>query len=338
MDVKKHVIIGLKGIAMGAADVVPGVSGGTIAFISGIYEEFIDSLKSLNLQAIRILFKKGFGAFWQHINGSFLLSLFLGILISFASLAKGLTYLLNHNPVVLWGFFFGLILASIVMIGKQVKQWNLPTILAIIAGTGISYWVTILEPSSAPDSLWFIFIAGFIAIIAMILPGISGSFILLLLGAYATILSTFSSFMKAVFSFSFNDILSHGTKILAFAIGAITGLLSFSRVLSWLFKRYSNVVLALLTGFMIGSLNKIWPWKTTTSLRVHHAGKADESIIPFIQENVWPANYSHISDIEQQLSVLPNKDPQTLTVLLLAIVGIVVIYILEKLAPSKASE
>lgn len=338
MDIKKHVIIGLKGVAMGAADVVPGVSGGTIAFISGIYEEFINALKSLNLQALRILFKKGFGAFWKHINGSFLLSLFLGVAVSFASLAKGLTYLLNHNPVVLWGFFFGLILASIVMVGKQVNKWNLASIIAIITGTAISYWVTILEPSSSPDSLWFIFMAGFIAIIAMILPGISGSFILLLLGAYATILSTLSSFVKAVFSFSFNDILAHGAKVFAFAIGAIVGLLSFSRVLSWLFKRYSNIVLALLTGFMIGSLNKIWPWKTTVSVRIHHAGKEDESVIPFIQENVWPANYSHVNDIEQQLSILPNKDPQTITVVLLAVVGIVVIYILEKLGQSKTSE
>lgn len=331
-------MIGLKGMAMGAADVVPGVSGGTIAFISGIYEEFIDSLKSLNLKALKILFKQGIGPFWKHINGGFLLSLFLGILISFASLAKGLSYLLNHNPVVLWGFFFGLIIASIAMVGKQVSKWDLGSIIAVSLGTAISFWITILEPSTAPDNLWFIFMAGFIAIIAMILPGISGSFILLLLGAYSTILSTFSNLLKAFGAFSFSDIVLHGTKILVFALGAITGLLSFSRVLSWLFKRYSNIVLALLTGFMIGSLNKIWPWKSTSSVRIHHQGKEDESIIPFIQENVWPSHYSEINDIEQQLTILPNKDPQMLSVILLAILGIAVIFILEKLGSRKKSE
>lgn len=338
MKAKNYLMIGLKGLAMGAADVVPGVSGGTIAFISGIYEEFINSLKSLNLEAIRVLFKQGFAAFWKQINGSFLLSLFLGIFISLASLAKGLSYLLDHNPVVLWGFFFGLIIASVLMIGKQVKQWKLSSILAISFGTIISYWITILEPSSAPDSLWFLFLAGFIAIIAMILPGISGSFILLLLGAYASVLSTLSSFVKAVGALSFNDMVAHGSKILIFGLGAICGLLSFSRVLSWLFKRYSDIVLALLTGFMIGSLNKIWPWKYTSSVRVHHEGKADESIIPFIQENVWPSDYGIIHEVEKQLSILPNKDPQVISVILLAILGMAVIFVLERLGSQKTSE
>ncbi|MDT8412640.1 MAG: DUF368 domain-containing protein [Vicingaceae bacterium] len=299
-NLKDYIFIVLKGIAMGAADVVPGVSGGTIAFISGIYEELLETISSFNLQALKVLTNQGIKPFWKHINGSFIATLFLGIAVSIISLAKLITYLLQAHPVLLWGFFFGLIVASVFLVGKKVAEWKLSRVLAIIVGTVIAYFITILNPMENPDTLWFVFISGAIAICAMILPGISGSFILLLLGSYELILSSIKDFKI--------------TTILTFGVGCVVGLLSFSKFLNWLFKKYHDITIAILTGFLVGSLNKIWPWKEALSSRENSKGE----IVPFIETNVLPSQF--------------HEEPQIMGVIILALIGFGLIFGLEKLA------
>ncbi len=244
---KDYLAIGLKGIAMGSADVVPGVSGGTIAFISGIYEELLSSIKSIDHTAVKTLFSKGVKAFWQQINGSFLLALFTGIGIAVVSLVKVIHFLLDNHPVLLWSFFFGLIVSSVFSIGRKVTNWNIGSITSLLAGIAIAYYITIATPAETPTDWWFIVFSGMIAICAMILPGISGAFIMVLLGAYKPILSALND----------RDYKTVATVFL----GAIVGLLVFSKILKWMFTNYKNYTLAILTGFIVGSLNKIWPWK-----------------------------------------------------------------------------
>ena len=226
---KEYIYTYLKGIAMGASDVVPGVSGGTIAFISGIYERLIFAIKNINMTALKLFFTGKFKAFWKHIDGTFLLALVLGIATSFLSLAKLITYLLDNQPTMVWSFFFGLIIASTYFVGKQVK-WDFKTIATLLSFAIISFFLT--SPSNAPlvsdSSLWYIFLCGAIAICAMILPGISGSFILLLLGQYKYILESLISLNIPV--------------ILTFACGAIIGIISFSNLLTWLFRDRKSVV------------------------------------------------------------------------------------------------
>ena len=297
---KDYIALLFKGIAMGAADVVPGVSGGTIAFISGIYEELLGSIKSINVENLKILLKGDIAAFWTKINGWFLLVLFGGIGISVVSLAKIITHLLATYPQLIWGFFFGLIIASILFIGKSITKFNAQSIISMVIGTGVAYWITVIEPSQLDTPIWFVFVAGAIAICAMILPGISGSFILLLMGMYSYILTSIKDL----------NILVLGV----FAAGCVTGLLGFSRVLSWLLSKYNDIALAVLTGFMIGSLNKVWPWKITTKYRTNSHG--DE--VPFPQENISPMDY--------------EGDAQLIMVIGLSIVGFLVIFLMEKFA------
>ena len=299
-NLKDYLFITLKGIAMGAADVVPGVSGGTIAFISGIYEELLETISNFNIQALKVLTKEGIKPFWKHINGNFIAALLFGIAISIISLAKLITYLLHTHPVLLWGFFFGLIVASVFLVGKKITQWKVPQVIALIIGTIIAFVISILNPMENPDTLWFVFISGAIAICAMILPGISGSFILLLLGSYELILSSVKDFKI--------------TTILTFILGCVVGLLSFSKFLNWLFKRFHDITIAVLTGFLIGSLNKIWPWKEVISTRENSKGE----IVPFIETNILPTNF--------------DGNPQLTGVIILALVGFGLIFGLEKLA------
>ncbi len=294
----------LKGMAMGAADVVPGVSGGTIAFISGIYEELIDSLKSINLAALRTLITRGPKAGWEAVNGNFLLALFAGIAFSLITLARLITYLLAHYPIQIWAFFFGLIVASIIYIARQLPAWHWRELAAVTIGTAIALAVSMAKPASLPGEWWMALIAGSIAICAMILPGISGSFILLLMGMY-------SVFLEAIQRL---DILL----LLSFGAGCVVGLLSFSHLLSWLLKRFHNVTLAFLTGFLIGSLNIIWPWKQTLEFTLDRHGEQ----IPLVQENLWPATY-------QQLTGL---DAYTGWAVLLALGGCLLVLGLERLA------
>lgn len=327
------ILLVLKGIAMGAADVVPGVSGGTIAFITGIYEELVDSIKNLNGKAVKILFTQGFSAFWKHINGFFFVKLLSGIGISILSLSKLIIYLLDYHPILIWSFFFGLIIASVFLVGKEITQWKINTIIGLVFGTVFSFWITIVTPTESPDSYLFLFFAGFVAIIAMILPGISGAFILLIMGAYYTVIGTLNNFREALVGMNVESLLENGSKIAVFALGCLIGITSFSHVLSWMFKHYKNTTLAILTGFMAGSMNKIWPWKTTIMTRINHEGKADESIVPFIQDNVWPWNYGHLSELEKSLTIIPDTNPQIIPAIGIMIFGILLITVLYRFAP-----
>ena len=298
--IKDFVVIGLKGMAMGAADVVPGVSGGTIAFISGIYEELLNAISSVNLSLLKTLKSDGIKAAWKQVNGSFLLSLFVGIFVSIVSLAKAIKWMLENEPILLWSFFFGLVLASVIYIGKQITKWSALTFLLLIAGAGLAFYITTLNPLvSENSSPLFLFLAAALAICAMILPGISGAFILVLLGAYKPVLAAVNN----------RDFAS----VAIVAAGAVAGLLTFSRVLKWLFTNYKNYTLAVLTGFIIGSLNKIWPWKETLTWRTNSHGIK----VPFNQQSVSPFSF---------------EDNQMVYAILLAIVGFGLILLLEKLA------
>lgn len=297
----EYIVISLKGMAMGAADVVPGVSGGTIAFISGIYEELLTSISSVNFKNLKLLINEGPKAAWKAVNGNFLLALMIGIFISILSLAKLISWLLENKPILVWSFFFGLVLASILYIGKQITRWNVLTVILLLVGAVVAYYITTLEPLvSENSSPLFIFLAGSIAICAMILPGISGSFILVLLGAYKPVLDA---------------IHDRDLKMLGFlAAGAVVGLLSFSKVLKWLFAHYKNLTLAVLTGFILGSLNKIWPWKETLTWRINSHGES----VPFNEQSISPFSF--------------DGDPQIVAAIALSMVGFALIILLEKIA------
>ena len=272
-NVKEYILLFLKGMGMGGADVVPGVSGGTIAFITGIYEELLNSIKSFNKSAIELLLKRRFTDLWQHLNGRFLTTLIGGIFVSILSLAKLIHFLLDHHPIQLWSFFFGLIIISAIFVSKEIKQWKIKVIIAGMIGIIISYLITDATPSTTPDNYLFIFISGAIAICAMILPGISGSFILLILGKYEFIIEALKDLNILV--------------IAVFGTGCVIGLLSFSRLVSWLLKKFHDLTVAFLAGFMIGSLNRIWPWKETISTRIDRKGE----IVPLDQHNILPNEY-----------------------------------------------
>jgi putative membrane protein len=314
----QYVLITLKGMAMGAADVVPGVSGGTIAFISGIYEELIESIDKLNLTNLKKIRSHGFKVFWKSVNGSFLLALFSGIAISILSLAKLIKWLLQNEPLLLWSFFFGLVVASIVFIGKQIKTTNFLIILAIISSTLLSYYITRAEPFASPDSNLYLFFCGFVAIIAMILPGISGAFILLLLGAYEIAIETINNLIKSITTLNAALFTDAVTKFAMLGIGAVVGIKVFSKILNWMFKHHKNITLAILTGFMVGSLNKIWPWKRVLTWRLNSEGLK----VPLLEESVAPSAYI--------------GDPQVILAIVFMIVGFLTIFILEKLGSKRA--
>jgi putative membrane protein len=309
-----YVLISLKGMAMGAADVVPGVSGGTIAFISGIYQELLASINKVDFSYFSSWKKNGFKIAWQQINGSFLLALVLGIGISVLSLSKVITHLLKTQPLLVWAFFFGLVVASILFVGKQITQWKITSLLSLLAGVIIAYYITIAEPTSSPDSYGYLFLSGVVGIIAMILPGVSGAFILLLMGSYETIMNTINTFRTGLFTFDGELLWPALTKLITFALGALLGLKLFSKILTWMFDRYRNITLALLTGFMLGSLNKIWPWKEVISTRINSHGET----VPFMEKSIFPQQF--------------DGDPQYMGVMLLMVVGFLVIFILEKAA------
>lgn len=297
-----YVYLSLKGMAMGAADVVPGVSGGTIAFISGIYEELIYSINTINLSTFNVLGKEGLNAFWKKINGNFLLALFIGIFISALSFAKLLSWLLENEPVLLWSFFFGLVFASVFFVGKAIKKWNLGTITIFLVGAILAYAITELPPNGNANGLPFLFLSGAVAVCAMILPGISGAFILVLLGSYKTILAAVHERDLKI--------------VLTVAVGAIFGLLSFAKLLKWMFARHKNPTLAMLTGFILGSLNKIWPWKKVLETKMF-----GEKTMDVHEMNVWPWAFEG-----------DDRIPLATT---LAIIGFSLIFILEKIASKK---
>ena len=301
-------IIGIlvRGMAMGAADIVPGVSGGTIAFITGIYERLINALKSINLKALKILFQSGIGTAWKHIDGSFLLVLFSGIMISVLTLAKFLQWAMEHYPQMLWAFFFGLIISSALYIGKKIPNWNISVVLALLIGIVVAFSITLIVPAEASTAKWMVFLSGSIAICAMILPGISGSFILLLMGMYAHVLGAVND----------RDIFF----ILIFMAGCLIGLLLFSHLLSWMFKHYHSVSLAVLTGFMIGALNKVWPWQNIISYRTNSHGEE----VPFLMKSVLPDAY--------------QGEAMLLAVILMILLGFISVFIIERFAEPETED
>lgn len=303
-----YIVLVFKGIAMGAADVIPGVSGGTVAFIAGIYEELIDSIKSVGSKSFFLLFKRnGIIQFLEAINAKFLFSIILGITISFLSLAKLMQYLLTYHPIFVWAFFFGLIIASVWFVGKNITKWNFSVYFSLILGIIIGFWITVISPTETTNELWFIFLCGSLAICAMILPGISGSFILLLLGKYAYMMGALASFNLVII----------GT----FLVGATIGILLFSKLLSVLLHKFHNFTIALLTGFMLGSLNKVWPWKVAVQTFIDENGV----VKPLIEKNVLPETYKYTNGLE----------PYTLWAILFAILGVIVIILLERITIKK---
>jgi putative membrane protein len=301
---KSYLLLFAKGLGMGGADVVPGVSGGTIAFITGIYDELLATIKSIDGEAFSLLVRFRLRAFWTKINGGFILALLSGIIISIFSLARVIVFLLQNYPIQVWSFFYGLIIISSVVVLREVQKWNLLTIAFGIIGILSAYFITMISPSQTPEGLLFVFLAGIISICAMILPGISGSFILLILGKYEQI-------MKAIKDF---DVLT----ILAFLGGCILGLLSFSRFVSWVLHKHRSATIAMLSGFMIGSLNKVWPWKETLSYRLNSEGVQ----VPLEEASILPHTY-----LEKT-----GNNPLVLEAILFMAVGFFLVVVLERLA------
>ena len=297
--------LALKGMAMGIAEVIPGVSGGTIAFITGIYEKLLDTIKAFHPSLINTFKEEGIMGVWSAVNGTFLMTLLIGMATGVIVGVFGVTHLLETYPEMLWAFFFGLIISSAIFIGKQVKGWDASAIIALLLGTGIAYYITVASPAQGNEALWFVFLSGAIAISALILPGISGSFILLLMGMYSFVLPTVKTALK---TFDTESLLIVGT----FAAGCLVGLMTFSRVLSWTFKNYKNPTLALLTGFMLGSLNKLWPWRNVLSTRTNSKGVE----VPFIEESVWPSNY--------------EQEPFVVAVIVCMLIGFLSVFLIER--------
>lgn len=302
---KTHIFTFLKGMAMGIAEIIPGVSGGTIAFITGIYETLLNSIKAINPSLITTLKNDGIKGVWEAVNGTFLVALFGGMGVSIILFTKVITGLMETNKELLWAFFFGLIVASAVFIGKQIKHWNISTGSLLLLGLAIAFYITVAVPAEGNDALLMVFISGAIAISAMILPGISGSFILLLMGMYQIILPTVSDFIETR---SMDSLVI----IAVFAAGCLVGILTFANIFSWTFKKYREQTLAILTGFMIGSLNKVWPWRNVLETRINSHGEE----VPFRDLSVLPSNY--------------EGDPMILGVIVLAVIGAVIVFALDR--------
>jgi len=297
---KNALLLYIKGIAMGAADVVPGVSGGTIAFITGIYEELLRSIGAIPGAAVHLARGRVREA-WQAANANFLLILAAGVLTSVFSLARLITYLLEQHPIPLWSFFFGLILVSVHLVGKEIQRWGLSRIVALALGVVFAYVITVAAPVQWSSGGWSLFLAGAIAICAMILPGISGSFILVLLGLYPVVLAAVRDLDLGVLA--------------VFASGCLVGLLSFARLLGWMLRHWRDVTLAFLTGLMLGSLNKVWPWKETLTWRTNSQGERT----PLLEQNLSPDSFASLT----------GQDPQLVLALMMAIGGIVLVLGLE---------
>jgi putative membrane protein len=301
---RDYILLFFKGMGMGAADVVPGVSGGTVAFITGIYDELLQSIKSVDGQALQLLVKLKFREFWQKINGSFLITILAGIATSIFSLAKIMLYLLKNQPILIWSFFFGLILISTPLVLRAINKWRAGSVIAFITGAAIAYFITIVSPSQTPDELWFVFIAGSLAICAMILPGISGAFILVLLKKYQFMMAALTEFKVVI--------------VAVFIAGCLTGLLTFSRLLSWIFSKYHSIAVAMLGGFMLGSLNKVWPWRKPLEYITNSKG---EQTVAF-DESTLPWHYLSAT----------GKDPQLFQAILMMALGVFIVVLIEKIA------
>lgn len=303
--------VAMRGMAMGMAEVVPGVSGGTIAFITGIYEQLLHSIKAFHPSLIGVFRDEGIGGVWKAVNGLFLLSLLAGMGIGIIIGVFGITWLIEHQPLAIWSFFFGLILASSIWIVRQMNGWAIQDIIGLLVATGLALWITIASPSTGSEALWFVLISGTIAISAMLLPGISGSFLLLLMGMYTLVIGHVKGMLETF-------AMEHIIFVSVFLIGILIGLAGFSRVLTWVFKHYHNLALAILTGFMVGSLNRLWPWKEVVSTRMNSKGEA----VPFVEKSVLPTDFT--------------GDPQIIIVLLCATAGFLLVWLLDSKSPKEA--
>ena len=292
---KDYLMIAVKGACMGGADVIPGVSGGTIAFIMGIYDEFVGSIAKIDAEAIRLLFKGKIRDFWKHINGNFLLAIVCGIGVSVVGLAGLMQMLLSEHPIQTWAFFFGLIVASSIFILRGIKGWKVREGLFLVFGVILGVVVCTLSPTETPEALWFIFLSGSIAICAMILPGISGSFILLILGKYQFIMGVISDLVAGV-DFGRNIII-----LGVFLVGAVCGIIGFSKFLHWLLARWHKETLITLAGFIIGSLVKVWPWSNT--------------------EAIVQSQFPEAAELAQTADYAAMIDPQIFSAILFAIIG-----------------
>lgn len=289
---------------MGAADVIPGVSGGTVAFISGIYDELLNSIKAIDVEAIKMLFRFRLKDFWKKINGNFLITLFAGILTSLLSLAKLMTHLLQTQPILIWSFFFGLILVSAPLVLREIKQWSASSVASFALGVIVAYYITIVTPTESPTNLFFIFFSGALAICAMILPGISGAFILLLIGKYQYMITALIEFNIPI--------------ILVFTAGCLIGIISFSRLLSWVLNNYHSIAVAMLAGFMIGSLNKVWPWREIKEYATNSKGEQ----ISVFDQSILPGRYFEVT----------GEDPLLLQAILMMALGVFIVILIERIA------
>jgi len=289
------------GFIMGSADIVPGVSGGTVAFLMGIYEELIQSIKTISGKIPQLIFQRKFKEAWQTIPFAFLLPLGFGLLTAILTLSNVVSYLLETYPQYLWSLFFGLVVATICVVRKRVVTWNTHDFIAMAVTAIFTYFLVGAVPVETPNTLFALFLSGVVAICAMILPGISGSFLLVIMGKYEQVLGAVTN----------RDILT----LVVFGFGTVVGLSLFSRVLSWLFKKHHDIVIALLIGFMIGSLRKVWPWKEVVTTRINSHG----DIVPLLENNIFP----------QQLN------SEVLLCLGLAIIGFGLVFVLDKIQVTK---
>lgn len=296
---------------MGMAEVVPGVSGGTIAFITGIYERLLEAIKSFSPALVGVFRREGVPGLWKAIHGNFLVALLLGMAAGIVVGIFGITWLIEHQPQAIWSFFFGLILASAVWIGRQMNGWTWREVTGLLVASALAYWITIASPATGSENLLFVLICGMIAISAMLLPGISGSFLLLLMGMYTVVIGHVKGMLE---TFAAEHLMIVGV----FAVGCLIGLAGFSRVLTWVFRHYHNLALAILTGFMLGSLNRLWPWKIVTATRINSHGEE----VPFIERSVWPSDFP--------------GDPQVLTVIVCLLAGFGLVWFMDSRSPSKA--
>ena len=305
---KQYINYFIKGMAVGIANIIPGVSGGTIALITGIFERLINAIKSFDLKALQLLFKGNWKAFAQKTDFYFLLALFAGIVIAIVALARIFDFLFHHYPVYIWAYFFGLVLSSVYYVGKTVEKWKAATIVSFVVGTAFAIAISLINPATANDNFFYLILCGVVAICSMILPGLSGSFVLILMGNYQLI---------AIDAINNRDL----GIIIPVGIGAVAGLIAFSHVLSWVFKRYKDQTIAMLTGFILGSLGILWPWKEPDYL----TNAAGEFIMKHGEKVI--ARYSMI--LPQQINT------EVIFGIAFMILGILSIVVVEYLAQTK---
>jgi putative membrane protein len=320
------IFIILKGMAMGLAEIIPGVSGGTIAFITGIYERLLDAIRAWNLKNLKLLFTGKWTHFWKAIDGGFIVSLLLGMAFGMITGVFAVTWLMDHYIEPLWGFFFGLIIASVLVILREIHQWDLVRIALLIGGIAVAILIISVNPAEGSQAYWFVFLSGVIAVSALMMPGVSGSFMLLILGMYGLIIPAFKELLTDPKPEQF-------LLLLVFGLGLAAGLVTFSRVLSWTLKRYHQSTLMLLTGFIIGSLYKIWPWRVPTQWlnKLTQSFQSDPALLQSLDKHEYRV-------ISEKL-VLPGNyfidDPKTGLVIGSVVFGFLLVYVLDRVFGGK---